>query len=130
MGFADGVYEIDAQDIADDKVAHTQGVSMSYNVPGEVVTAMFTTVSDVMADFPASVDLADMSAEEKAAFDAAGFFLVWDGYDGAIDFASVIPYMAAWSKSLVAGDTIATFTLTVTDALNYTSSTTVTFKVK
>lgn len=130
MGFADGVYEIDAQDIADGKVAHTQGVSMSYNVPGEVVTAMFTTVSDVMADFPASVDLADMSAEEKAAFDAAGFFLVWDGYDGAIDFASVIPYMAARSKSLVAGDTIATFTLTVTDALNYTSSTTVTFKVK
>lgn len=130
MGFADGVYEIDAQDIAEDKVAHTQGVSMSYNVPGEVVSAIFNTVSDVMPDFPAIVDLLDLSEEQRAAFDAAGFFLVWDGNDGAIDFASVIPYMAVKSKSLVAGDTIATFTLTVTDAYGYNSSTTVTFKVK
>lgn len=130
MGFVDGVYEIDAQDIAEDKVAHTQGVSMSYNVPGDVVSAKFTTVSDVLIGFPASVDLLDLSEDEAAAFDAAGFFLVWDGNDGAIDFASVLPYMASKSKNLVAGDTIATFTLTVDDAWGYTSSTTVTFKVK
>lgn len=129
-GFVDGVYEIAAQDIAEDKVTHTQGVSMSYNIPGEAVSAVFDTVSDVMTGFPASVNLLDLSADEKAAFDTAGFFLVLDGNDGAVDFASVLPYMASRSKNLVAGDTIATFTLTVTDALNHASSTTVTFKVK